>query len=296
MNCRKWLSQYENGLAGKTVVLFGATGGIGKELSRYILTLGGNLITVDRNREKAQQLTAELKNEFSKAEITNLFADLSDFLSVQAVTQKLKQLEIDIVVHNAGAYSVPRFTTSLGFDNVFQINFVAPYYITTELLPMLSQRKGRVVAVGSIAHNYSKMDPADWDFATRRQASLVYGNAKRHWMYTLLELSKEHPEVAFSVAHPGISFTGITNHYPKLIFAVIKHPMKVIFMKPKAAALSIVMGMFENTEPYSWIGPQLFNVWGRPCKQALRTASQTEIAKIFQNAKAIALRWAQEQK
>ena len=287
MNCQKWLKRYENGLAGKTAVLFGATGGLGQELCKDILALGGRLITVDRSREKAEKNTAELKKHFPVAEITNLFADLSDFASVQAVVRQLQQQEIDTVIHNAGAYSVPRFTTDLGFDNVFQINFVAPYYITGELLPQLTQRKGAVVAVGSIAHNYSKTDPDDWDFSARKQASLVYGNAKRHWMYTLLELSKEYPEVAFSVAHPGIAFTGITNHYPKLIFAIIKHPMKVIFMKPKQATLSIVMGMFEKTEPYSWIGPRFFDVWGMPKKKPLRTAAPAEIKAIYHHAKQI---------
>ena len=285
MNCQKWLKRYQNGLDGKTVVLFGATGGLGQALCKDILMLGGRLITVDRNREKAEKNTAELKKSFPDGEIINLFADLSDFASVVSVAEELKQQNVDILVHNAGAYSIPRCTTSLGVDNVYQINFVAPYYITKALLPQLIQRKGRVVAVGSIAHNYSKTDENDWDFSTRKASSLVYGNAKRHWMYTLLELSKEHPEVAFSVAHPGIAFTGITNHYPKLIFAIIKHPMKVIFMKPKYAALSIVMGMFEKTEPYSWIGPRFFDVWGMPRKKPLHTASSMEIAAIYHHAK-----------
>ena len=57
----KWLTRYEQGLKGKTVVLFGATGGIGKELCRDILHLGGKLITVDRSKEKAAALTGCLK-------------------------------------------------------------------------------------------------------------------------------------------------------------------------------------------------------------------------------------------
>lgn len=285
MGCEKWLKRYEKGLAGKTVVLFGATGGIGQALCRYILTLGGRLITVDRNRQKAEANTAELKKAFPDAEVIRLFADLADFASVVSVAEELKQLNVDMLVHNAGAYSIPRCKTDLGLDNVYQINFVAPYYITKQLLPHLSRRGGRVIAVGSIAHNYSKTDENDWDFSARKAASLVYGNAKRQWMYTLLELSKEYPAVAFSVAHPGIAFTNITNHYPKLIFAVIKHPMKVIFMKPKKACLSIVMGMFEKTRPYSWIGPRFFGVWGLPRKKTLRTATPGEIAAIYTHAK-----------
>ena len=63
--------------------------------------------------------------------------------------------------------------------------------------------------------------------------------------------------------------------------------MKVIFMKPKQAALSIVMGMFEKTEPYSWIGPRLFDVWGMPSKKPLRTATKEEIVAIYTHAKEI---------
>ena len=287
----KWLKRYEQGLQGKNVVLFGATGGIGKELCRDILQLGGALITVDRNKEKAAALTAALREEYPQGKIQNLFADLADTESVKALAEQLKKLEIDILVHNAGAYSVPRFTTSLGLDNVFQINFAAPYYLTCQLLPVLEKRQGRVVAVGSIAHTYSKTDPLDIDFATRKQASLVYGNAKRYWMYALLELSREHPEVAFSVTHPGITFTNITAHYPKLIFAIIKHPMKVIFMPPRKAARNIVQGMFVSTEAYSWIGPRLFHIWGSPSKKTLKTATAEEIRRIWEKAQEIYRLW-----
>lgn len=287
----KWQKRYEQGLQGKTVVLFGATGGIGQELCRYILTLGGMLVTVDRNKEKAAALTATLRKEFPQGKIQNLFADLADTESVKSLAEQLKKLEIDLLVHNAGAYSVPRFTTSLGLDNVFQINFAAPYYITRQLLPLLEKRQGRVIAVGSIAHTYSKTDWSDTDFATRKKASLVYGNAKRYLMYAFLELSRAHPGVAFSVTHPGITFTNITNHYPKLIFAIIKHPMKVIFMPPRCAALNIVKGMFDSTEPYSWIGPRFFDIWGSPKKKPLKTASAAEIQRIFEKAQQIYGLW-----
>ena len=287
MTEKKWLAQYENRLVGKKVVLFGATGGIGRELARYILMLGATLLTVDRNQSKAQQLTAELKNNFPDSCIMNLFADLSDFASVQKLVEELKGMDVDVLVHNAGAYSIPRKITDLGSDNVFQINFVSPYYITNALLPSLSKRNGRVVAVGSIAHTYSKTDPNDIDFSTRKQASLVYGNAKRYLMYSILSLSRENNNVGFAVAHPGITFTNITNHYPKLIFAIIKYPMKVIFMKPRVAALSILMGMFEETKPYSWIGPRLFNIWGMPVRKVLSTASNEEIERIYKSARKI---------
>ena len=99
-------------------------------------------------------------------------------------------------------------------------------------------------------------------------------------MYGLHELFRGEDKATLAIAHPGITFTNITAHYPPLIFAIIKHPMKIIFMKPKKAALSIVKGVFVASDYRTWIGPQLFDVWGRPSVKRLRTATDEEIARI----------------
>lgn len=144
------------------------------------------------------------------------------------------------------------------------------------MLPDIEKRGGKLVAVGSIAHNYSKINENDLDFRDKKQDSKVYGNAKRYLTYGLFALGSP----AVSVAHPGISFTGITDHYPPLIFALIKHPMKVIFMHPRLACLSVIKGLFTDCKPNEWIGPWLFDIWGRPSKKPLRTATSAEAAKI----------------
>lgn len=288
-NCKKYLAKYENKLAGKRVVLFGSTGGIGQQLCKYILTLGGVLITVDRNPKKVEQLREALRQDFPKAEIYNKIADLEQLETVKQVCDELVDIGVDVLIHNAGAYSIPRKTCSTGYDNVFQINFLSPYYVTNRLMSHLESRKGRVVVVGSIAHNYSKIDEKDIDFSGRTKASLVYGNAKRYLMLSMLELMKEHPDVTLSITHPGITFTNITNHYPKLVFAIIKHPMKVIFMPPKHAAISIVQGIFDETTCYQWIGPRFFHIWGKPSKKTLRTCKAKEIKTIYDIAKQIYL-------
>jgi hypothetical protein len=131
------------------------------------------------------------------------------------------------------------------------------------------------------------MDKNDVDFSTRNQASKVYGNAKRYLMYSLIELFKDETDAKLSVTHPGIAFTNITAHYPKLIFAIIKHPMKVIFMKPKKACLSILRGVFDHCEGCEWIGPRIFDVWGMPKKKRLCTASDEERCCIFSKAEEI---------
>ena len=269
------------------MALFGSTGGIGQELCRYILQLGGGLVMVDRNLCKADFLASRLRAEFPGVEVLTVTADLEDIDAVEAACRALIRLEVDAVIHNAGAYSIPRHTCSTGLDNVFQINFASPYYVTCRLAEHLSARQGRVVVVGSIAHNYARSDPKDRDFSTRRRASLVYGNAKRHLMFAALAWAEEHPAVGLAVTHPGITLTNITAHYPPWLFALIKHPMKWLFMPPRKAALSILQGLFTDTHTCQWIGPRLFGVWGWPNKQPLKTATAEERQRLYAGAEEV---------
>ncbi len=283
MNIQNWLDKNTTSLEGKRVVISGSTGGLGRELCLYLASLGAELVLLDRNSEKSLALADELNSRFPTLAVSHLRADMSDIESVRAAADRLSEIDIDYLILNAGAYSIPRYTCDTGYDNVFQINFISPYYLSRKLLPGIEKRGGKLVAVGSIAHNYSKIDENDVDFATRKKASLVYGNAKRYLTYSLFALNS--PSVA--VTHPGISFTGITNHYPKLIFALIKHPMKIIFMHPRVACLSVLKGMFTDCKSGEWIGPSLFDVWGMPRKKPLRAAKAGESEKIAQIAEQI---------
>ncbi len=276
MSMKTWLSKYTHDLTGVHVAITGPTGGLGTELCRYLAALGASLILLDRNEERSLALRRDLQAQFPRVSLQRIPLDLSDMTSVRAACEQLKALPVDILIHNAGAYSIPRRTCDTGLDNVYQINCAAPYYLTRELLPLLCQRHGRVVMVSSIAHNYSETDPTDEDFVTRCRASWVYGNAKRRLMFALYELFREERAATLSVVHPGITFTNITAHYPPLIFALIKHPMKWIFMKPAKAALCLLSGIFQPCEYHTWIGPRLFDIWGLPCQKRLRTCSAEE--------------------
>ena len=286
MSIKNWLAKNTASLAGKTVAVSGSTGGLGKELCSYLASLGASLILLDRSRERSEAHASELSERFG-VRVKTFTLDLSEFESVRSCTEQLKDENIDILIHNAGAYSIPRKICDTGYDNVFQINFASPYYMTRELLPLLRQRSGRVVAVGSIAHNYSKIDENDLDFRTRTASSKVYGNSKRHLMFSLYSLFENEDGATLSVVHPGITFTNITAHYPKLIFALIKHPMKIIFMKPKKAALCLIKGVFEQTARNEWIGPRFLNIWGLPGKKSLKTCSDDEISEISKRAEEV---------
>ncbi len=284
MNTTHWIQQHTKQLTGKTVAITGSTGGIGTALCRHLAFLGASLVLLDRNSDKSRSLRDALLKDYPCVQITLIPLELESTATVKAACDALKALPIDILIHNAGAYSIPRKTTDAGFDNVFQIDCAAPYFMTRELLGHLRKRHAKVVIVGSIAHAYSKSDPDDIDFSSRKSAALVYGNAKRRLMFSMYALFDGETEASLAVCHPGISFTNITAHYPKWLFALIRRPMKLIFMKPDKAALSILRGCFESCRYPEWIGPRQFHIWGLPAKRILHTCSSKEAAQIAADA------------
>ena len=126
MRYDKWLSKNTSSLEGKTVAISGSTGGLGKHICRYLASLGARLILLDRNRERSEANKDALQSEFPGVEISLIRLDLVDVYSVAEATARLKEIEPDVLIHNAGAYSIPRCTSNSGYDNVFTINFASP--------------------------------------------------------------------------------------------------------------------------------------------------------------------------
>lgn len=278
MNYYNWIRKNFSSLKNKTVAVSGATGGIGSALCDFLAYLGADIICLDRNSEKSYRLINGLKVKYPDLKAEHITLDLENFVQVKAVAELLKKSSVDYLILNAGAYKIPRHKCDTGYDNVFQINFVSPYYIACELAPFIKQKNGRIVAVSSIAHNYSEIDENDIDFSNVNPASKVYGNAKRYLTFGLYGLFEN--DCTLSVVHPGITLTNITAHYPKIIFKLIKLPMKIIFIPPKKAALNLIYGIFNGCRKNEWIGPEILNVWGLPKRKKLRTCGEDEAEKI----------------
>lgn len=289
MRTQKWIKKSTRSLRGKRIAVTGSTGGLGQELCRYLCELGASLILLNRNVERAERQKSDLLSRFPEANILCLPLDLESIESAAVAAERLIAKEIDIFVHNAGAYSIPRYICKSGYDNVFTINFAAPYFMIRRLTPSLQARGGKVVVVGSIAHRYSKIRIDDVDFRQTKSAAKAYGNAKRYLMFSLFEATSADSGLSISVTHPGITFTNITAHYPKPIFAIIKYPMKLIFMHPRRAVCSILYGIFEETSSGEWIGPHIFDIWGMPKKKKLHSCKPKEQDDIVRIAEQVYL-------
>ena len=282
MKIEKWLNKNINTLKGKKVVVTGATGGLGREICMQLAYLQADIILACRNPKLSESLKQDILSKYPDCTIDYVNLDLSSLESVDNCVSELKKYKgIDILINNAGVYNVPIKTLDSGYNNVFQINFLYTYYLTKKLLPELRKKENSIcVTLGSIAHNYSKLDEKDIDFSTRKKSSQIYGNSKRFLMFSLYELFKNE-KVKLSIVHPGVTLTNMTNHYPKAINWLVKIGIKLFFPSPTNACRCITKGIITSTSHMQWIGPKYFNIWGTPKISTLKTCTMQESEKIF---------------
>ena len=201
---------------GRIIAMTGTTGGLGTIIAEKLVEKGYSLVFIDRNRNKSAKNAERIRAKFNDASITLLTCDLESFESVKHMANTLKKIKVDTLLLGSGIYNVPLKKCSTGYNNVFQVNFVSQYFLArylSETCPTLKH----VVAIGSVAHNYSKIDEKDIDFSGREQASKIYGNSKRFLMFSLYEYFKNEKWIDLSIAHPGVTYTNMTGHYPKAI-------------------------------------------------------------------------------
>lgn len=216
-----------------------------------------------------------------------MIVDMFDMNSVKLFVCKLMQEKFDMLIINSAVYNVPRKISSAGFDNVFQINFISPYFIIKKLIhSMRKNRDSKVIIIGSIAHNYSRANFNDIQKLKTKKQSVIYGNSKRFLMFATQKLLSVN-NINLAIVHPGVTLTNMTNHYPVIINPLVKLGIKTLFPAPQKASLSILAGIYINTSHNEWIGPAKHNVWGYPKLQKLSTCSESEQIKIFETAENI---------
>ncbi|MBO4726658.1 MAG: SDR family NAD(P)-dependent oxidoreductase [Clostridia bacterium] len=283
-NIKRWLEQNTASLQGQVVVITGATGGLGQAVVRYLVQSKAQVIMLGRNIQNMRDLSTQLREEFPEAKIETLAVDLNQIKSVNGVAAQLVNCQIDYLILNAGIYHVPLVTGQLGYNNVFQVNFISQYYLMKQLLPALQRTKGKVVAVSSLVHSSICLDENDIDYTKHAKAQPVYANSKRFLTLALSEFFKDRNDVRLAIVHPGVTLTPMTNYKNKKIVAA---GMKLVLPKSSVAALNLIKGVFTEIKCDEWIGPKFLKIWGAPTVSKLPKATAEERAKIFNLAESI---------
>lgn len=262
VNYKKYFTKNKIDFHGKTVAITGSTGGIGRETAGFIAQKGGNLLLLDRNPKKSQLLSENIKKNNPEAKILSLQTDFSLTESIENSSKQLLEKKFDILILNTGMFNAPRKKGCLGFDQVFEVNFLIPFLFIQKIMPSLKTNKVKVVIVGSIAYKNVRLKENDLDYSNVQSNVKVYGNSKRFLMFALTKLF-ENEGIDFSICHPGIVQTSLTAHYHKSINWLVKGCMKILFHSPRKASLTTLYACTKPCKKVQWIAPSL-NIWGKP--------------------------------
>lgn len=151
-------------MSSKNILITGSTDGIGLETARKLLALGHQVLIHGRNLKKLDAVKLSLSSEFEAARIESYMADLSRFSEVEKLARAIiaKHQELDVLINNAGVFMVPNPITDAGLDLRFVVNAIAPYLLTSRLLPIVN-KSGRVVNLSSAAQSSVGIDALSGD-------------------------------------------------------------------------------------------------------------------------------------
>ncbi|MEL6675451.1 MAG: SDR family NAD(P)-dependent oxidoreductase [Bacteroidota bacterium] len=135
----------------KTILLTGATDGIGLETANMLVAKGHHVLLHGRNQAKLSELTSRLA-AMGPGTVESYLADLSSLAKVDRLAQEIAEqhAQLDVIINNAGVYQAPVVRTAEGLDIRFAVNTLAPYVLTKQLSPLLPDG-GRVVNLSSAA-------------------------------------------------------------------------------------------------------------------------------------------------
>lgn len=199
-------------MQGKTVVITGATSGIGEVAAVELARKGARIVFVARSPYRAEVLQAKLDIANPAVKHPAYFADLSRISEMKRVAGEIAAAEprIDVLVNNAGAVFRGRQLTADELEMTFATNHLAYFVVTNLLLENLKATPGaRIVSTASDAHKVGRLDFDDLQGAKRYNAYRAYGTSKLCNILFTRELARRLSDtgVTANCLHPGFVAT-----------------------------------------------------------------------------------------
>src|ERR671928_431361 len=194
-----------------TVILTGATRGIGRAAAIALAARGAELVVVGRDAARVQATAEEARAAGRGAAVHEHVADMARMDEVRRLAAELldRHPRIDVLANNAGAMFTSRHVTPDGFEQTFALNHLGPFLLTNLLLERLTASRGRVVTTASDAHRGGVLDLDDLQSERGRfRPGRVYGTTKLCNVLFTRELQRRNPTIAANCFHPGVIRSG----------------------------------------------------------------------------------------
>lgn len=250
MTEQKWTSERLPSFEGRTVIVTGATSGLGRVVATQLGAEGARVVLAVRNVAAGEEVAATIGGG---AEVRAL--DLADLSSVRHFAEKWEG-EIDVLINNAGIMMVPKRLTADGYESQFATNHLGHFALTNLLLPHITDR---VVTVASSAHRWGGFDLDDLNWERREyRTERAYGQSKISNLLFTLELQRrlEGTGLRAYAAHPGYAATNLQGHTGNRVkHALMAIGNRVVAQSAEAGALPTLYAASQDLPSGSYVGP-----------------------------------------
>ncbi len=202
-------------MQGKTILISGATNGIGKQSALELAKMGAQIVIIGRNKAKTEETLREIQSSSGNKDVHALIADLSSMAEVRRVADDFKKqyARLDVLLNNAGSFFSERQESVDGYEMTFALNHLSYFLLTHLLLDRLkANAPSRIVSVSSEAH---MMSPLNFDDLQSKQSYGMagfrpYGQSKLMNVMFTYELARRltGTGVTANALHPGAVNTG----------------------------------------------------------------------------------------
>jgi NAD(P)-dependent dehydrogenase (short-subunit alcohol dehydrogenase family) len=206
-------------LSGRTILVTGATAGIGRETARALAAAGASVVITARSDDKGEATVAKLREWVPGADVAYEVLELGSLDSVRAFTDRFAAAHdrLDVVIGNAGIMAVPFGRTGDGFELQFGTNHLGHFDLVGRLLPLLvASAPSRVVLLSSGGHMASDIHWDDPNFENHEYNKMdAYGQSKTANILHAVELERRYGPLgvhAYAV-HPGMVATQLGRNF-----------------------------------------------------------------------------------